>query len=50
MRVLKILGIVFGIFFLVTGVALAVGWQAAKVIKADTAAEWVNSQQYPPQR
>jgi hypothetical protein len=28
---------------LVTGGALAVGWQAANVIKADTAEEWANS-------
>lgn len=43
MRVLKILGIVFGTLLLVTGFVLAGGWQAANVAKAETAEEWANS-------
>ena len=43
MRVLKILGMVFGTLLLVTGFVLAGGWQAANVAKAETAEEWANS-------
>jgi Protein of unknown function (DUF3592) len=43
MRVLKILGIVFGTLLLVTGFVLAVGYQVANVAKAETAEEWANS-------
>jgi hypothetical protein len=43
MWVLKILGIVFGTLLLVTGGALAIGWQVANEAKADIAEEWANS-------
>jgi Protein of unknown function (DUF3592) len=43
MRVLKIIGIVFGTLLLVTGGALAVGCQVANEAKAETAEEWANS-------